>query len=175
MRCFTVSDITQFDGFTLFEYYLGKGKGIGMGGNVASIPENGLFPEPDISPLRSSSHNPGTRYNNPVGLIRNANIFQFSGKPENARFYALVILEQDNNSTDALLLWIVDDNTIYNFEKIFTTGDTTIYVDSAGRWSGYWQCLTKMTPGSSVIGNNKWVEVTITWDGQDLNISKKSK
>jgi len=90
------------------------------------------------------------------------------------RFCPLIIKEQDAASLKIMILWITDDYGPFDFAKVSTNGEVRVFTDSGSRYSGFWQLLSEMSPGSSMTGRNQRYEVTVTWDGKDLNIIKKS-
>jgi len=170
MRCFTVVNSQVYEGLTLFESSnQDKPRGVGLGAEIALMPRDSVFPDPEIHYHRSSDHSHSSKYFKPVGVIRRADIYLFDGKPLTTRFNAVLLKEQDF-SENVLILWIVDLDSIYNFKEFSYTGERKFYVDSTTRWQGYWQGLIEMSPDCSMTIVSHRTQVTISWDGEDLKV-----
>ncbi len=174
MKCFTIAETEIHSGFTLVSSFYTPNEGIGLGTLVALVPSPGLLPEPVVTFPPVGGYIPPNGIS-PWGIIPRADIFQFQGKPKHLRFNAYVILEQNPQSQDALILWIVNDLGEYNFKTVTREGKVEVYVESSTRYANYWQLLAKMTPNSAVIGTSNRFTVVLSWDGNDLNVTQKSK
>ena len=174
MKCFTIAETEIHSGFTLVSSFYTPDEGIGLGSLVAIVPSPGLLPEPVVTFPAVGGYIPPNGIS-PWGIIPRADIFQFQGVPKQYRFNAYVILEQDPQSQDALILWIINEFGPYNFKSVTREGKVEVYVDASSRYPNYWQFLARMTPDSAFIGTSNWYFVTLSWNGKDLNVNTKSK
>ena len=170
MRCYFVLEQVVHEGFIVLD-----DKGIGLDGRFMLIPSEEFMPSPEQShgyqevPFKLDKGQFAT------GSIRYADIFQFKDKKDlRIRYRAYIHREQEKNTSDVLVLWATYDNGLFNFDRILAKDGAVCIDESTSHPFGTWQAMIKMVPGSSVIGVNKYHKLVMTWDGEDLNVAKKS-
>lgn len=169
MKCFTVFEQTIHEGITI------DGKGIGFLGLFAHIPEdNKVFPSPEIHSSGYNFNFPGTQPT--ASVIYYADVFLFRGhnvEGKRCQYEAMLYAEQDNNSKDALVMWVITKNSPNDCDMV--TEHNCEKYDETTRLGGYWHVLVQMKPNSYYTLHTNTGDVILTWNGTDLSINKISK
>jgi hypothetical protein len=166
MICYSVFECTTYDGIPLI-----AGKGIGLDGTLATLADPKYFPLPKLHPLQVVSFQPPSA----TSLIMNADFFQFHDKINPYTRYDSIIIKEQVASEDALVWWVITIQGINEFYGSTTVGGVHVIEDTAARYPGYWQGLFRMEPNASVVTNGRFANITLSWNGTDLNLEKKMK
>jgi hypothetical protein len=166
MKCFTVFNTHIFDSL-----YVTEGKICGDE-CLAKIDQANILPPPDMFLFLSGSDFKIPYTKEPDHYITNADVFEFNSNSNGIirKDYPAIIAEQ-KRSEDALVAIIMGN--LQTTKGLLDQGEKVkLYIDVGGK--DHRQFLVKMGKDSAISLTTLTATITLTWDGVDLNLNKKT-
>jgi len=165
MKCFTIINTSFVQGRMVVINEVG----IGTKGLVASIGDNTKFPPPSMTMASIGFCVPPTSEHH-LMVFSHADIFQY--KDDIRAYEPVIIQEHQNESTSALVYWILDISNIA-FQNLYLPDGFHFLAEKYQLTPGCMEVLFVLKMGEHITYKHKGGTITISWDGVHLNVESK--